>query len=778
MEVPYVWSKNDTEEEITYESAIKHYKDEVYPSYTQMTILGKKDVDIINNFIPIGIVPENNEEATPLRTTMEVITEVRGVGGKIIIKGMPGTGKTTFTRRLMHDFCISENEIFPIYFKASIFQEIGDFEDNKLVDIFSRFINAQMGSKRYSDALLAKDIFRKRTTCVLIDGMDELPPVWQKTFCEKMNEFTLYYPQCNVIITSRIYGIDAKLELKRFVPYLISELSDDNIKMYIEQNVADDYKVTAFNAIKNDDKLYELAKTPFMLALMCIKPDCLKDGATRKAELYRETTEYLLGEKNWEPQRELTPAETAFNLRRALQIIAVKFFKLDMNDQFPADEARFFISSKLGKEMGDGSILEVIRKKSGLLHYSNGTYSFVHRSIWEYYVALGMQQEPLANLLQMANVPNWEEPIRMYVGLTDKQNLEKVIKGLWERNKSLTLRTLHEVDEFPTELLNELYSNLTHQERINLVMTLRDNVLSIPNMPYKKRMLIDTVSSVYSAERDCEVIFYYISLLEEIGYPECISLVEKMLDLKNAKIRREKYLSGDYKFELIFVPEGTFMQGNDEPIDEREFPSHKVRLNSFWMSKNLITNKMYYEEFPFVDLDRKNHKSYSTDPMQPVNNINWYEAYVFARWIGCRLPTEAEWEYCCRSGGIDDKYFSTEENIANYGWYGANSNNRTHTVGTKPCNTFGFCDMLGNLREWCYDWHKDDFYKECAKFDEVQNPQGPEKGEAKVLRGGCFDWAITNLRPTYRNFNRPNVNFFGNGFRVVFSSEEEKTCKK
>ncbi len=665
MEIPYEWNKNNKTDEITYEIAEKHYKDELRPSYTQMTILGKEDVDIVRNFIPIGIVPENNEEAVPLRTTDDVINEIHKVGGKIVIKGMPGTGKTTFTRKLMHDFCAQEVEVFPIYFKASIFQEIGDFEHNKLVDIFSRFVDAQMGSKKYSDALLAKDIFRKRTTYVIIDGMDELRPEWQQIFCDKLNEFTLYYPQCNMIITSRIYGIDAKLELKRFVPYLILELSDDNIKIYIEQNVSTEYQKSAFNAIKNDEKLYELAKTPFMLALMCIKPACLKNGATRKAELYKETTEYLLGEKNWERQREITPAETATNLRKALQVIAVKFFKLDMNDQFPVDEARFFISSKLGTEMGDASILETIRKKSGLLHYSNGTYSFVHRSIWEYYVALGMLQEPLANLLQMANVPNWEEPIRMYVGLTEKRDLEKVIKGLWERNKSLTLRTLHEVDPFPTTLLNELYADLTHQERINLVMSLRDNVLSIPNISYRKRMLIDTVSSVYSAEKDCEVVFYYISLLEETAYPECVELVKRILDLDNAEARREKYLDGDYGFELIHVAAGTYMQGNNQPIDEREFPAHKVTLDGFKMSKNLITNKMYYDGFPFADSERKTHRTYSTEPMQPVNNINWYEAYVFARWIGCRLPTEAEWEYCCRSGEQDDEFFSNENNIAN-----------------------------------------------------------------------------------------------------------------
>ena len=442
-----------------------------------------------------------------------------------------------------------------------------------------------------------------------------------------------------------------------------------------------------------------------------------------------------------------------------------------MNDQFPSDEARFFISQQLQKPFGDESILEIIKNKSGLLQSANGMYSFVHRSIWEYYVALGMlEMEPLENLLQMANVPTWEEPIRMYVGLSSRDNIRNTIIGLWKRNKALTLRALHELKEFPIDILNELYAQLEQSERVNLVHTLEEDAYSMENDSYRKRMLIDTVSAVYKSECDSEVIFNYISLLEKAAYPECMALVDEILDMEHAKERREKYLNGNYGFYLIEVSGGVFMQGSSDPNpkDPREAPAHNVQLSPFKMSKNLITNSMFYDEFPFIDPERKKQLSpYSNQPLQPANNINWYEAYVFARWIGCSLPTEAQWEYCCRSGGKDDLYFKDPNNINAYSWYGLNSDNRTHIVGEKPENTFGFCDMLGNLREWCLDWHQDDYYKTCPIFEPSVDPVGPEKGESKVLRGGCFDWAITNLRPTYRNFNRPNVNYYVNGFRVV-----------
>lgn len=82
-------------------------------------------------------------------------------------------------------------------------------------------------------------------------------------------------------------------------------------------------------------------------------------------------------------------------------------------------------------------------------------------------------------------------------------------------------------------------------------------------------MLLDTVSSVISAEKDCEIVYNYINLLEKVAYPECINLVYKILDLEHAKERREKYLNGNYGFELLLVKSGEFFQGNDTPIDER-----------------------------------------------------------------------------------------------------------------------------------------------------------------------------------------------------------------
>lgn len=266
-------------------------------------------------------------------------------------------------------------------------------------------------------------------------------------------------------------------------------------------------------------------------------------------------------------------------------------------------------------------------------------------------------------------------------------------------------------------------------------------------------------------------------------------------------------------------------------VDAYEQPEHKVKISrSFKMSKTLITNRMYFEcGFPYADSDHRDNP-YSSAPDQPVNFVNWYQAMVFAKWFGYTLPSEAEWEYACRGGDgnndfmtnrIDELGVILDEKVN----YTGDKTNRTRAIfPIKPqyANSIGLIDMIGNLREWCIDWFSEDYYTRCIVdsypsfqtdmenkdtvtycwvyhengkeepilvddaidvtqtdiftfdqngycIDPVKNSLG--KIEAKSLRGGCFDWSIANLRPTYRNHNPANNIYKVNGFRVIFKED-------
>jgi formylglycine-generating enzyme required for sulfatase activity len=244
--------------------------------------------------------------------------------------------------------------------------------------------------------------------------------------------------------------------------------------------------------------------------------------------------------------------------------------------------------------------------------------------------------------------------------------------------------------------------------------------------------------------------------------------VEATLTLSLAQSRRQRLLAAYLdQFAFIQVPDGTFNMGREESShgtpDER--PAHSVHVSEFWIGTYQVTNGVYYSEFPFA-VDRREVRS--DRDRQPVTWVTWFEAAVFAKWLGCDLPTEAEWEYACRAGGRDDSELFDYDKIPEYAWYVANSGNSTQEVGQKRGNSLGVYDMLGNVREWCHDWFDAKYYEQCHEQGTVSDPKGPDTGTRKCLRGGCFDWNVANLVPSYRNYNPPENSYFVNGFRLVF----------
>jgi formylglycine-generating enzyme required for sulfatase activity len=224
--------------------------------------------------------------------------------------------------------------------------------------------------------------------------------------------------------------------------------------------------------------------------------------------------------------------------------------------------------------------------------------------------------------------------------------------------------------------------------------------------------------------------------------------------------------------EWVSIPAGTFTMGSPTTEVNRESneTQHLVTVSAFKMSKYEITFDQYDAFCDATNRKKPSDKGWGRGN-RPVIKVSWNDATAFAEWMGCRLPTEAEWEYACRAKTTMPFY--TGNNIttaqANYnGFYPYNNNakgefqGKTLPVGSFVANEFGLFDMHGNVWEWCSDW-----YGDFSSLEQT-NPKGATTGLYRVFRGGSWTGDAFCCRAACRGYNTPESSNTRTGFRVVF----------
>jgi formylglycine-generating enzyme required for sulfatase activity len=261
--------------------------------------------------------------------------------------------------------------------------------------------------------------------------------------------------------------------------------------------------------------------------------------------------------------------------------------------------------------------------------------------------------------------------------------------------------------------------------------------------------------------------------------------------------------------DLADIPGGAFTMGSYDRY-ENEQPAHTVILSPFRMARTETTQLQYQA---IMGRNPSAFRQGSLAMLHPVENVCWYDAILFCNlasqqegldpvyfadasfatvWAGqskdvfwkpgatgYRLPTEAEWEYAARAGSRADVLYPEGGKPIDQAWFSENSGSQdengldadfvsanrgwTHLAGRKAANAYGLYDMLGNVREWCWDWLGRYVNKTAT------DPAGPLYGPGRILRGGGYASDAEDITVSARSQSLPGVRSPIFGFRVCRS---------
>jgi ergothioneine biosynthesis protein EgtB len=244
---------------------------------------------------------------------------------------------------------------------------------------------------------------------------------------------------------------------------------------------------------------------------------------------------------------------------------------------------------------------------------------------------------------------------------------------------------------------------------------------------------------------------------------------------------------------MVCIPAGTFQLGN-EAIDalDNERPIQQVFLPTYWLDRYPVTCQQYAH---FIAAGGYQHSHWwsaagwawlqssqviqprywcndSVDSDRPVCGVSWYEADAYARFVGKRLPTEAEWEKAA-------SWQPQTQRSQPYPWGRPAPDqtrcNHSHLVGKTTAVTaypqgasaYGCHDLLGNVWEWTSDRFAG--YDGFVPFPYRGYSQTYFDGQHYVLKGGSWATRSWALRAAFRNWYHPHVREVLAGFRCASS---------
>jgi formylglycine-generating enzyme required for sulfatase activity len=282
------------------------------------------------------------------------------------------------------------------------------------------------------------------------------------------------------------------------------------------------------------------------------------------------------------------------------------------------------------------------------------------------------------------------------------------------------------------------------------------------------------------------IIPWYLNYFKLYNNPVEFQVLYTPLETQTGEPTLSSTQEGVIYEDMVLIPAGKFQMGCDPEHNggfdclSDELPVHTVYLDDYYIDKHEVSNSKYAEcvnegactqPQDFSSETRSSYYNNLEYNDYPVIYVTWYDAKNYCKWAGKRLPTEAEWEKAAQ-GSTKSAYPWGDEspncnlancriNFSNDYCVGDTTSIGNYAIGV---SSYGIFDMAGNVLEWVNDWYLSNYYEQST----YNNPDGPETGFLKVLRGGGWGSAWSLLGTSYRYTTlSPTFSFNFIGFRCA-----------
>jgi hypothetical protein len=708
----------------------------------------------------------------PLTTPREAEGKERGLEGsagrqpmeleealthrRLVIVGDPGSGKTTFLRRITYALTgealakqggskqnagllakmlavfraprASARTVFPMLIRvaelAEYIKKSGTQEWADSPQWLSRFLSSRNAMYGWG---LSETFFSGRladgSAIVLLDGLDEAPDRVEREKAARLFEkATEFYKGCRFVVTTRPQAYEGKALLRDFHEARIEPLNAEAIHTFLEHwcrglfpdslQMAAKHRAELSEALRLQPEIRKMARNPVMLTALAVVHWNERRLPEQRADLYDSILTWLSRQRENRPGREKPERCLALLQELALAMqthpggrqvrVAAGWAAEALTPEFAPIAERERLAGAL-------RFLEEEAADSGIIVSRAGELQFWHLTFQEHMAAQAiagrMEAAQLDILFKDGRVyrPEWREVMLLLAGILGVRQGKGKVDGLI------------------SAILKRCGAGLSAEaQTAGLVGAMVRDLRPLRYEPAdaKYKSLLGSVLGIFNVEKAKGVEFAdRLAAAEALGQ------------------------AGDPRLmENNWVAFGTFEMGK-YPVTVAEY---KV-----FVEDDGYAEEQWWKEGGFErETEPRDWVEQLEHPNQPVTRVNWYEAAAYGAWKGARLPTEAEWEMAAAGKSEREYPWGNEKPDATRANFLMGPGHAT-PVGLYPAGATpeGLQDMAGNVWEWCEDWY--------------------EKGKYRVLRGGASGFNEVHLRSSYRFRNVPEVRNLFIGFRLA-----------